>query len=181
MRIILLGKMAAGKDTVANILCEYHVFYRYSFATKLKEIAESLFPDEFKSGKPRKLLQDIGSKMREIHPDCWADYLLRHANRMYDLWTERQVITDCRYRNELEIAEKNGFIPVRVMCHPEIRLKRLQDRDGFVDPETFDHASETELDSIHVEHKIDNNGNREDLRSNVFELIEKLLKEKQCM
>ncbi len=73
MRIILTGKMGVGKDTVKDILFDQYGFIYLAFADKLKEIARELFPNEFNNGKkPRKILQLIGQKMREIEKNCWT-------------------------------------------------------------------------------------------------------------
>jgi len=59
--------MQVGKTTSAEYLVRKYGFVKLAFADKLKEIARDLFPEQFESGeKPRKLLQDLGIKMREI-------------------------------------------------------------------------------------------------------------------
>ena len=86
MKIAIAGQMASGKSTLANkmqeelISLDYRV-ERHSLATKVKEIGSNLFG---MVEKDRKLLQQIGMKMREIRPDVWIDYMNR---------TSRQVIS----------------------------------------------------------------------------------------
>lgn len=174
VRIILLGKMGAGKDTVADILERQHCFFRFAFAGKLKIIARELFPEEFEGGnKPRALLQVVGQKMREIKKDCWTNYLLNQTEKPRYI-KEHCVITDCRYLNELEIAKQHGFIPVMVVCADDVRLNRLKARDGSFDPATFGHASETELDGVEVPWIIDNTGSLIGLKAQIDLLIDEL-------
>ena len=78
LRIAFSGKMQVGKTTSATYLVRKYGFVKLAFADKLKEIARDLFPEQFESGeKPRKLLQDLGIKMREIDADVWVKYVLR--------------------------------------------------------------------------------------------------------
>lgn len=174
MKIILLGKMGAGKNTVADYLTDKYGFKQLAFADKLKEIARELFPDAFVTGKPRELLQVLGQKMREIQRDCWTYYVMRQVHDYQDV-----VITDCRYLNELEIAQKYGFIPVRVVCSDSIRIDRLMDRDGVFNPETLNHVSETELDGVIVDSILVNNGTKKDLYKKIDTLIDYLRQEDQ--
>jgi dephospho-CoA kinase len=166
--------MGAGKDTVADILERQHVFFRFAFADKLKQIGRELFPEEFKEGKkPRALLQELGQKMREIEKDCWANYLINKIEKSA-FAKQNCVITDCRYLNELEIAKRHGFIPVRVVCADNVRLERLKARDGNFDPATFKHVSETELDGLEVVWTIDNSETVEELKLKIYQLMEEL-------
>jgi hypothetical protein len=63
-RIALLGKMASGKTHYALQLQEANPkMHRLAFADPIKELAHDLF-GMGKEYKDRKLLQQIGSKMR---------------------------------------------------------------------------------------------------------------------
>jgi len=171
MKIILLGKMGAGKDTVADYLHREYAFSRWSFATKIKGIARDLFPGQFVGGnKPRELLQKLGARMRELDEDCWANYVLSRVSASNHLYLNH-VITDCRYSNELRLAQAAGFIPVRVVCREEVRLQRLEARDKVIVRETFRHPSETELDGTNIENVLDNSGGMGEL----FEQIDGLI------
>ncbi len=58
----------------------------------------------------RKILQDFGTKVREIDPDAWVD-------RVYEQILEEQsflsVIDDCRYPNELAKVDKLDAITIK--------------------------------------------------------------------
>lgn len=127
MRVLLVGKAGAGKDTIANYLIRRYGFRRYAFADKIKQIAMELWPEEFRSRKPRWLLQQVGSKMREIDPLVWVHYVFRQIEKERP---ERAVITDGRLEEEYHLCRSAGFTVVEVRCPDAVRLRRLCARDG---------------------------------------------------
>ncbi|AOQ24617.1 Dephospho-CoA kinase [Moorella thermoacetica] len=154
MRLLLIGKAGAGKDTVADYLVEKYGFQRFAFADKLKEIIQDLWPDAFKNGKPRKLLQDVGTKMREIDKDVWVNYVMRQIGNK-----DRVVISDCRLMNEYEIAVRYDFVPILIKCDEKVRLERLKKRDGHVlSNAEANHESETEMTKMSAGFTINNSG-----------------------
>lgn len=173
LRLILLGKAGSGKDTVAARLVSAHGFTRYAFADKIREVGRDLFPEHFANGaKPRRLLQELGLKMRELGPDCWTNYVLR---RMAAENPPRVVITDGRYRREVELTARFGFLPVLVECPREIRLARLAARDG----ESFraadlHHVSEEETAGVPVVATLVNAGSIAQLEEAVDRLLARL-------
>jgi len=173
LRIILLGKAGAGKDTVAAHLVSAHGFRRYAFADKMREIGRELFPGHFKDGaKPRRLLQDLGLAMRGLDPDCWTDYVLR---RIAAEKPPHAVITDCRYLREITLARWAGFLPVRVECPAEIRLARLAARDGTsFQAADLRHVSEEETDTAPVAGTLVNAGTPGELAGAVDRLLREL-------
>ncbi len=171
MRIILLGKAGSGKDTVAAYLASAYGFKRYAFADKIREVGRDLFPEYFREGgKPRRLLQDLGQKMRELDPDCWTNYVLRRLEV-----DGRVVITDCRFLREVDLAGRSGFLPVLVDCPVEIRLARLAARDGAsFRAEDLQHVSEQETAGVTVAGTLVNAGPVADLHEAVDRLLRQL-------
>ena len=99
MKLAIIGKICSGKTTAADILIELNNdFQKLSFAGKVKSIAIDLFDME---KKDRKLLQQIGTYMREIEPDVWANYVVKQSKK-YDY----VVIDDLRYKNEYDLLKK---------------------------------------------------------------------------
>jgi len=170
--VAFTGKMGSGKSTAAKTLEEFG-FERFSFATKLKELAEDLF--EMKE-KDRKLLQDFGSALREIDQDVWVKYLMRKIGLcvfrcIEDKQPARIVIDDLRYLNEAHILKQNGFILVRLICLNEsLRFDWLQ-KHGTLDGQG--HPSETEQEQILVDYTI-RWATLDDLRTKVLTLVGKL-------
>ena len=138
MRIAFTGKAGSGKTTMANYLVKHFGFVRYSFADAVKEIAVELFNME---EKDRSLLQDIGTKLREIDADVWALYTL---NKIEAEDHPNVVVDDCRFCNEAIMLKDNGFTIIK-----------LTGRQKALTPEQAAHPSEKELENIGGDHFID--------------------------
>lgn len=173
LKLILLGKAGSGKDTVAACLANVHGFQCYAFADKMREIGHELFPEHFRDGaKPRRLLQDLGLKMRELDPDCWTNYILR---RVAVDAPPHAVITDCRYLRELELADQADFLRILVDCPTQIRMIRLATRDGkSFQPADLRHVSEEETEGAPVTATLVNAGTITDLEAAVADLLRRL-------
>tara|TARA_Y100000741_G_scaffold298172_1_gene239174 strand:- start:4886 stop:5410 length:525 start_codon:yes stop_codon:yes gene_type:complete len=119
MKIAIIGKICSGKTTTADILIGLNNdFQKLSFAGKVKSIAVELFDME---KKDRKLLQQIGTYMREIDPNVWANYVVKQSKK-YDY----VVIDDLRYKNEYDLLKKNGFKIIKLVISKELQLTRLK-------------------------------------------------------
>jgi hypothetical protein len=184
MLVIGLGATAqVGKDTAATYLEKKYPgrFKRVAFADKLKQITMDLFglsweqcygPQEIKEaidpryGKsPRKIMQEVGEKMREIYPDIWVDTVFhttipKHEKEGYDCFAA----SDMRYPNEADGIRRRFGFAVRV------------DRDGVGVEVGKEHSSETALkDYKYFDFTIDNNGSFEEFYTRVDEMMEKIV------
>lgn len=136
----IVGFIGAGKGTVGDLL-EQRGFKKDSFAAPLKDAVSCIFnwpremlegdtevsrnwretPDTFWSEKfgkpfsPRLALQLMGTEAgRNIfHKDIWV---ISMFNRVKN---RNIVITDVRFKNEIEYIQKNGGYVVRVKRGPE--------------------------------------------------------------
>ena len=153
MKIAIAGKMASGKTTLANKLqadledLDFRVA-QHSLAAKVKEIARDLFGME---EKDRRLLQQIGMKMREINPDVWIDYLNRTINQ--DLLEDKYdiaIVDDVRFVNEAKVFKEDGWLIIRLNIEDELQKARLQRTytDWEVHWESRGDPSETEVIEI---------------------------------
>jgi len=182
--ISLSGKIGSGKDTIADIIMQYTPYHDWEikkFAGKLKDIAEILsgvpkinFEDqEFKKQDMgsewgmtyRDLLQKLGTEaMRNgLHENVWVNALFAdyHFNIEEDEQMPNWLITDCRFTNELEA----------VKTHKGITIKVIRDSGNTIGTT---HASETALDDYtEWDYVVDNNGSIEDLKTQVFSILEK--------
>ena len=144
MKIAFIGKMCSGKTWCINYLKSLNSdFFVTRFAKMVKVIANDLF---FMTEKDRVLLQQIGTKMREINPDVFVYYVIQETRGK-----QFCLLDDARYHNEIINLKKNGWILVKLSISPELQLKRLKD----VYPDTWEthlertnHESETQQDSI---------------------------------
>ncbi len=118
LKIGIVGKMGSGKTTAANYICTINNnFYKDSFANKLKEIACDLFNMKTKN---RKLLIDIGSKMREIDKNVWINYTLNNCSKY-----EYAIIDDVRYLNEYFLLRSNNWKIIKLNISDDLQKKRL--------------------------------------------------------
>lgn len=147
----LMGLKGSGKDTFAARLVLEHGFTRLAFADALKMFALDVDPivdaaghsgmrlsevidvvgwDRAKNEYPevRRLLQALGVAVREgIADDTWVDIVVRAALAIEG----PVVVTDVRFRNEVEWIERAKGALVRVVRTDQVN--------------TDTHVSETEL------------------------------------
>lgn len=137
--IAITGLKGSGKDTTADyIIKNYDNWEKDSFAGTLKDAVSSIFgwdrkmlagetpedriiretPDEYWTEKlgfevtPRIILQKFGTDClrNHFHKNIWVDSLERKIRN-----TDKNIIiTDCRFKNELDMLRSLGAIIVRV-------------------------------------------------------------------
>ena len=149
MRIAICGKMCSGKSTLAEYIknkieeelkCNIVID---SFAKKVYDIAYELFNMKEKN---RKLLQSIGTKMREIDPNVWANYIENKYNSNSNV-----IIDDLRYENEATMLKKNGFFIIKLEISHELQHKRIKDlykSDYNNHIKNINHQSENSIDNL---------------------------------
>jgi hypothetical protein len=181
IKLALVGKLRAGKDTAAQYLTLFYDFHPFAFADPLKRYLHEIFPHVPREPKPRALYQAFGQKLREIDPDVWVnltmhkidEYLRQHACDCSPL-KPRVVVTDCRQRNEYGRLRAEGFVFVRINADDELRIQRaLEAGDDFT---VHDLAHETELlvDSFNVDYEVDNNGTTSELYAQIDAIMNEL-------
>jgi len=165
VRIAFSGKMQVGKTTSADYLVQKYGFVKLSFAGKLKEIAKDLWPEQFECGqKPRKLLQDLGMKMREIDQDVWVKYLVRIVRSLPK--DSNIVVDDLRFMNEYTALKNEGFFIVRIL------------RDVPPSP-LDDHPSEKEVEQMPYDLLLLNTGTLDRLYEKLDKIMEMVSKNEQ--
>ena len=139
MKFAIHGPMCSGKTTISNIIKKYDNNYKtYSFGGKVKDIARDLFKME---GKDRSLLINVASKMREIHPDVWANYVV---NEIENDSISNCIIDDLRFQNEVDLLKDWTFISL--ITPKEVRVKRIKElyKENYEDHlKNMNHVSET--------------------------------------
>jgi dephospho-CoA kinase len=170
MTILLVGGAGAGKDTVAQILQTKYAYHPIALATPIKTFVDGLLGP----GKHRTVYQRIGDVMRDADPHVFIRAVLTH---LLAHPTERAVVTDVRYPNELrQLQEHLASVQAWFITAPlSVRLDRLQQRDGFADPGALTHSSE-QVESLrglcHAE--IDNSGDLPALRQQIQYLLQSI-------
>lgn len=159
MRLLINGRACAGKDTIGDYIALIYGFKKISFAEYIYKIARELFGMKEKN---RKLLIDIGDKMREIDPDVFVKYLLRNIKN-----NEDYVISDCRRNNEYKLCTNAGFVPIRVTADLNLRIDRAIKRDGhYPNIDLWEGHSETGADDFEY-YEIENDGTIEELYNKI--------------
>jgi len=166
-RIAFIGRARSGKDSAAARLVERHGFTRVAFADPLKSLALSVDPlvndgthlsyvlqwwgwEQAKDELPevRRVLQALGQSIRDVHPNFWVNLAMDTVGSI----AGPVVVTDCRYRNEVEALKARGFRIVRVVRPPH--------GGELTGPQ---HVSETELDDFEPDAVLFNLGSLQDL------------------
>jgi|SRR5699024_483735 len=198
-RILIVGKMRAGKSTVARHLVTDYGFQELAFGAELKRSADNLFKTtevaEYKREpirrgetgvpfidadeilgyrKPRRLYQDFGQLMRQLDPDIW----IRHVAQTMDVVesfksSKGVVISDGRQPNEIEWAKENGFTIIRVNADESDRLERIERAGDDFKTEDLRHETELYVDDIQADYDIWNGEgvSEDDLRRRVDEIL----------
>lgn len=179
MIIGLSGYGRSGKDSVAQILGDVYDFKRYAFADAVRDMALAIDPwveipyhgfrrlayvvddlgwEQAKAySDVRSSLQHIGMAGRkEIHEDVWLDIV---RERVADDNLPGAVITDVRFGNEADWIDRDGFL-VRVS------------RPGY--GPVNGHHSETEVDDREPVYGLINDGDLDDLTTQVKAMVEVL-------
>ena len=179
----ILGKKRSGKDTLAARLVEAHGFTRFAladpiragllelnpilpfgshpgtFATPPLRLAEWVAVYGWERAKEtpevRRLLQHFGTGLRDhLGADVWVDALRRKISD----FPGSVVITDVRFKNEVQMIESLSGVTIRVT------------RPDLVSTDT--HISEVALDGYCADFGVVNDGTIADLSEEVDHLVE---------
>ena len=165
MKVILIsGKARHGKDTFAEMLCEYLVgndkrVLVAHYADLVKYVCKTFFgwngeKDEY----GRHILQYVGTDIiRTQKEDYWVDFICDMIEFFGDNW-DYVIIPDTRFPNEIsKMKSKFDTIHVRVV-RPNF--------DNGLTEEQKQHQSETALDEVRPDYLVVNAGGFEELRNN---------------
>lgn len=195
----ITGKIGSGKDTIADYLCKEHGYVRMSFASTLKDAVSSVFgwdrnmlegltkesrewretKDTWWSNRlnmeitPRFVLQYWGTEVcrQGFHNDIWVASL---ENKLRNI-SKNVVITDCRFKNEVDAIKNAGGVSIRVERGNEPEwynfARQYNDTNDTITKELLKnelelmnvHASEYSSVGLDYDYVIDNNGTLEDL------------------
>jgi hypothetical protein len=200
MIIGLVGFIGSGKGTVGDIF-ESHGYIKDSFAKPLKDACSMMFgwprellegdtevsrkwreePDNFWSEKfghafsPRLALQLMGTEAgRDVfHKDIWVMSLLNRAKG------KNVVVTDVRFKNEIEYIQNNGGRIIRVKRGDEPHWYKLAEdaASGFSSAimgmrELDIHRSEWDWVGSEFNFTIYNNGTLDELGNEVKKVLQ---------
>jgi hypothetical protein len=195
----LVGFIGSGKGTVGDILTT-RGFHKDSFAAPLKDAIAIMFgwprdllegdtevsrqwreqPDPFWSqsfGKPftpRLALQLMGTEAGRnvFHLDIWVLSLLNRAKG------KNVVVSDVRFKNEMNYIQKNNGIVIRIKRGPEpiwYEDYLRYNTEGGEKPKYDIHISETDWIGCHFDYTINNDGNIHQLEQKVDDMLQEIV------
>lgn len=178
--IALSGKKGSGKDTVADMLQFYFKLYhgeettKHAFADPVRKIAgivasvddvyfedrdlkeQPIFFDD-SNRTPRDYLRLVGQALKSaIGQDIWIRLLGESA---FAYMTSSCIVTDVRFRNELEFVKENGAFLIKIERDDNIG-------DNDVSETEMDEFKDEEFDLI-----IKNNGDKEELSKTISNFV----------
>lgn len=186
MLIAICGLKGSGKDTVGNYLVNHYGFIRFHFADALKDMLSIIFgwPRELLEGStkesrefrekkdswwseklgrditPRNMLQYMGTDLfrNNFHTDIWKLIIEKKINDNKD---KNIVITDCRFKNEIEMVRENGG---KIMfVHRNLPNWFIPYKNYKQNAPTHIHISETEWIRTKFDYEIENNTTLDEL------------------
>lgn len=210
MIIGITGFIGSGKDTVAQMFVERGAV-KDSFAAPLKDLCSSVFgwdrdmleghtvesrdfretPDLYWTRKlgidnftPRLALQLVGTDIMRTHfnQSIWLDSL-EYRIRKNSSIDQLVVISDCRFKNELDLIKQLGGTVIHVLRDelPQWYETAVHANKGSVPAK---HTMETRYSSVHAsewkwvgydfDYEIQNAGTLEDLEQKVITIFEEL-------
>jgi len=147
MKIAISGVMCSGKTTISNYLIEKYNYKKFSFADDIKKYAVEIFDMK---NKDRKLLQNFGTKMKEIDDLIWIKRLDKKIKDIYD----NIIIDDLRFQDEVIYLKSYNFKILKLDIDKNLqfeRLKKTYPNDYISHYNCNNHESE-KLDNINYDY-----------------------------
>ena len=165
---VISGKSGSGKSKSAEIIKD--IYYKknkkgiiLSYATPLKEYAKNILNwDGNEKTKPRSFLQEMGDIVKAKDPNFLIERVIEDIF-VYSKFFENIIISDARFRNEIETI-KNKFNNVVTV--------RVDGKANHLTKEQQIHNTETALDDYKdFDYIIENKGTISDLEVEVKKLL----------
>lgn len=139
--------MCSGKTTIANYLIEKYNYKKFSFADDIKKYAIEIFDMK---NKDRKLLQNLGTKMKEIDDLIWIKRLDKKIKDIDD----NIIIDDLRFPDEVTYLKSYNFKILKLDIDKNLqfeRLKKTYPNDYITHYNCNNHESE-KIDNINYDY-----------------------------
>lgn len=156
--IAISGKRRSGKSALGSILQVQYGYYPISIAAPLKDMCQRQFglttdqtdgvfkeqPTQYRDQRhpgrglfltPRDIMTHMGAAYRTVDKDYWVKKLFDQIKERAQAQMQTYVITDVRFRNEMEWMKRHGAVAVRLARDEKFTGANLND------------ASETDLDT----------------------------------
>ena len=171
MRIFLLaGKAGSGKGEIAKLIKEYYIYKLEEcaithYSKYIKNFAKELSDwDGNEEDKPRKLLQDIGDKMREVDSHFLTNNMIKDI-AVYEKYVKNLIIADVRMPEEIEEIKENYDNVYAIYVENQFGESKLT-------VEEQSHITETALENYNDFDYILANDVKENLKDKIFKFLE---------
>lgn len=137
--LFVIGKAGAGKDTASYYFAHVYNVRMFAVAERIKMKFKELYPNLDPRLNRDKLIE-IGQGCKDmLGQDCWVKLTMDDINNyLMGMPNGYVIISDGRYQVEYDyFVGQLGYEPIRITCPDEIRLQRLQDRDGTTQDEAL--------------------------------------------
>lgn len=162
--IALSGKSGSGKTTIAEYLVNKHGYSICNTGKSCREICNILFESESKS-----LLNKITDAIKQIDKNIWLKKALSEADN-----TRPIIFDSMRFSEDYDYFKSSGYVSIRIECHEDIIIERLNKRGQKIDPANdFAHKAETDLDGLEFDHTIMNNSSVDKFYEEIDSILEK--------
>lgn len=163
--VAIVGRMYAGKTTLAQGLVDSHGYTRVAMAGPLKALAHLAYGEviekdkeyattslvdgsvSFKSG--RVIYQEIGQSLKVVDRDIWLKCFITDTASM---GRQPYVVDDVRFVFEAEYLREQGWYIIKVETPADTRIERAKTLNGRAPSVAeLNHESESEVDDISVD------------------------------
>jgi len=130
-------QLAFADQIKVNVMSKMNVPYREVYETKTKET--------------RILLQEEGTRIRnEVSPTIWIDYLHNWIEVFRNRGIAHFIISDVRFKNELEYIKSNGGILIKIVAPQRNHRRLMNESNGNLETmqQISSHRSECDLDNL---------------------------------
>jgi len=181
--IYFVGKCGSGKSYSAKFMIEKYNYNVAKFAYPVYMLAEKYFG---MTAKDRLLLQTIGTEAGRdvIGSDLWINRfkedmsIVKRTSEIMNIPQSKFVMDDCRFPNEHQLLKEIGFIGIYLNVPDNLRKDRLVGRDGATQEHTFNHRSETLIDTFKDELiQLDYSGSIEESYAKLNRLLNTIIKD----
>lgn len=173
MKIFLLaGKAGSGKGEVAKIIKEYYIYKLEScviteYSKYLKNFAQELSDwDGDENTKPRKCLQELGDKIREVDNKFFIKNMINDL-RIYETLADNIVISGVRFPDEIDDIKLNYDNVYSLYIENQFAKSTLSIEEQA-------HITETALEGYDDFDYILANDEKDTLKEKVFKFLEEL-------
>lgn len=181
--IYFSGKAGTGKTKLCEYLVKKYNYIQAKMAYPIYAICENYLGMKTKQRLP---LQHAGTEVGrgKISEDIWVNRFTE------DIWiaqeTSRDLYNkeihfcsdDTRFRNEHEALKEAGWVGIYLDSPEDIRIQRLEARDGDASVENLNHISELSIDEFKDELiKVDTSGSLEQAYENLEQTLEYIRRE----